>query len=726
MDIKELSVFFPLVNEEGNVSETVERAIKVLEKLKLKYEILLINDGSKDRTGQIIDELASKNPKIRVIHHAQNLGYGEALKSGFYNAKYETIVYTDGDGQFDFSEVTKFLESIKENDLVIGYRIKRQDPFFRILFKKGWSLSLFTMFGLTLKDVDCGFKMTKRAVLEKIPHLESQRGAMINAELAIKAKKFGFKVGQVGVNHYPRLKGIPTGASLNVIIRSFVDLFRLWWKLKDQKWLFIGLLFILLLAAFLRFYKIDQYMTFLGDEGRDALIMKKMLTGDIPFIGPPMSVGNIYLGPLYYYMIFIPMALFGLNPVSSVAMNALIGVLTVMMVYYLAKVWFSRVSALTAAFLYSISTVAITYSRSSWNPNPLPFFSTIVIFSLYKLHQSSNFKWLVLTGISLGAALQMHYLGLILAPIIIIALFFEFITKRDQLKNIVSGIALGIFSFLLVMSPLIAFDLKHDFLNLRAILAIFGEGEAVAFNLLSNLEKIPSIFGYNLIGRYIAGENIFLEIILASLIIYVLGANLIKWYFKKIENYPSFLLTIWIVVGCLVLSFVKHETYDHYLNFVNPAPFLAVGAAAALITGSYSRKWILRTLFGFLILILTILNLQKNPLNFPPNNQLQKTQGIAKFVLEKTEGKAFNFALLSENNYDSAYQFYLEEYGYQPKVLPFEKTAQLFVVCEDPICNPIYSPKHEIAAFGWVKIEEMWEYKGVKIYKLIHNPDQPK
>ena len=723
MKTKQLSVFFPLYNEEGNVKTNVQKALKVLDELKLKYEILLVNDGSTDNTAQIIDEIVNQNPNIKAIHHKTNLGYGEALRSGFYSAKYDTIVYTDGDGQFDFSEVTKFLNNIEENDVVMGYRIKRQDPIFRILFKQGWKLSLFSFFGLTLKDIDCGFKMVKKKVLEKIPKLESTRGAMINAEIVIKAKKAGFKIGQVGVNHYPRLSGKPTGASLRVIVKSYLDLFRLWWKLKDQKILFILLVLIILLAAFLRFYRIAEYMTFLGDEGRDALIMKKMLTGDLPLIGPPMSIGNIYLGPLYYYMMFVPMAIFNLNPVSAVAMNSLIGVLTVTAVYYLGKVWFGRVAGLIAAFFYTISPVTITYSRTSWNPNPLPFFSSLVILSLYKIHQSGNFRWLVLTGIFLGSAAQMHYLGLVLFPIIAFVCFFEFISQKEKRKNVLSGTIFGVIAFLLVMSPLIVFDLKHDFLNFKAATSMFNKGEALGFSIFSNLERIPAIFGHNLIGRYMAGQNIFLEIILSFVVIYTLGINFFKWYFKKTENYPYFLLVIWITFGCFVLSFVKHDIYDHYLNFLNPVPFLAIGA---FIATSYQRKWFRITLlFGF-ILVIAVFNLQKNPLLFPPNHQLQRTQDVARFIIEKAEGKVFNFALLSKNNYDAAYQFYLEEYGSKPKVVPFEKTEQLLVVCEDVVCNPVNNSKHEIAAFGWVLIDKEWEFKGVKIYKLTHNPEEKK
>src|SRR3989344_5963427 len=134
MKVKSLSVFFPTYNEEGNVEATVGKAVRVLEDLRLEYEIIIVNDGSKDRTRQVAEKLADKNPKIRIINHPKNLGYGEALKSGFYNTRFETVVYTDGDGQFDFSEVKKFLEKIEDNDLIVGFRIKRQDSLIRKFF----------------------------------------------------------------------------------------------------------------------------------------------------------------------------------------------------------------------------------------------------------------------------------------------------------------------------------------------------------------------------------------------------------------------------------------------------------------------------------------------------------------------------------------------------------------------------------------------------------------
>lgn len=234
MIVDSLSIFFPAYNEEGNIVLTVKKAEKVLENLKIKnWEIIIVNDGSSDKTGEKAEILAKEDKNIRVINQP-NGGYGMALRSGYYHAKYPYIVYTDSDGQFDFSEVTKFIEKIDEADLVIGYRIKRSDPFIRLIFAKGWAISLYVFFGFWLKDVDCGFKMINKKVLEKIPPLESTRGGMINAELVIKARNAGFNIAQVGVNHYPRLAGKPTGASLKVIVRSFLDLFKLWWK---TKWL---------------------------------------------------------------------------------------------------------------------------------------------------------------------------------------------------------------------------------------------------------------------------------------------------------------------------------------------------------------------------------------------------------------------------------------------------------------------------------------------------------
>lgn len=234
MKIKSLSVFFPAYNEEKNIKSTTEDALKVLKNLKLdKYEVIIVDDGSKDKTGVIADELAKKYKEVRVIHQ-KNGGYGEALKTGFYNSKYALITTIDSDGQFDFSEVTKLLKKLEELDAggVVGYRITRKDSFIRKLNGWGWTNLTNLLLGIGVKDVDCSFKLVKKEVIDKIPKLESTRGGMISPELWAKVKRAGYKIGEVPVRHYSRKEGEQTGANYLVILKSFIDLFKLWWKIR--------------------------------------------------------------------------------------------------------------------------------------------------------------------------------------------------------------------------------------------------------------------------------------------------------------------------------------------------------------------------------------------------------------------------------------------------------------------------------------------------------------
>lgn len=232
--ISELSVFFPTYNEEENIENTVIKARETLQKIAGSWEIIIVNDGSKDNTGKVAGSLWGKDKRIRVVSHDSNRGYGASLKSGFYNSQYSWIVFTDADGQFDFSEIDKFIGKQRETnaDLVIGYYLARQVPFYRKVNTFLWESVVFLLFGLKVRDIDCGFKLISKKVIDKIPRLESERGAFISSELLIKANRLGFKIVELGVHHYPRKAGKGTGAKLNVIIKSFVDLFRLWQKLK--------------------------------------------------------------------------------------------------------------------------------------------------------------------------------------------------------------------------------------------------------------------------------------------------------------------------------------------------------------------------------------------------------------------------------------------------------------------------------------------------------------
>lgn len=231
--IKEISVFLPVFNEEKNLGQTVSRVLETLKSTFSDWELIVVDDGSKDLSRQVAQKLADTDPKIKIINHPENRGYGAAFRSGAYSASKAWIAFTDSDGQFDFSEIKDFLVVQEKTgaDLVVGFYRYRQVPLYRKINTFFWESVVRLLFGLRVRDIDCGFKLFSKRVLETIDPLESERGAFISTEFLVKAKRKGFKIVEVGVSHYPRHAGQGTGANLDVVVKSFIDLFRLWKKL---------------------------------------------------------------------------------------------------------------------------------------------------------------------------------------------------------------------------------------------------------------------------------------------------------------------------------------------------------------------------------------------------------------------------------------------------------------------------------------------------------------
>jgi len=217
-----LSVFFPCYNEEANVERTTLAALATCQAMTDDFEIIIVNDGSKDRTGELADKLAAEHEPVRAVHNRRNRGYGGALQTGFRNATKEWVFYTDGDGQFDFKEMFKLLPVLDGHDIVSGFRIDRSDPLVRRINGWGWTLLCNMLLGTKLRDIDCAFKLFPRKLFDEIT-MRSE-GALIDAEILAKASHRGYRIGQVGIHHYPRKAGQQTGANLLVIIRAFKEL----------------------------------------------------------------------------------------------------------------------------------------------------------------------------------------------------------------------------------------------------------------------------------------------------------------------------------------------------------------------------------------------------------------------------------------------------------------------------------------------------------------------
>ena len=232
--VSHLSYFFPAHNEEANLEGLVLEALETLPRIADTFEIIAVNDGSKDRTREIADRLAAEHPGVvRAIHHERNRGYGGALRSGFEASRFDLLCFTDGDRQFrvaDLARLTARMAEPDRPDVVAGYRIKRADPFIRIAYARTYKLANRIFFGLRVRDVDCACKLFTRASLDGV-RVESG-GAFFSAELLIKTRNLGRSIVEVGIPHYPRTAGSPTGAKPAVIARAVKD----FWALRLRLW----------------------------------------------------------------------------------------------------------------------------------------------------------------------------------------------------------------------------------------------------------------------------------------------------------------------------------------------------------------------------------------------------------------------------------------------------------------------------------------------------------
>ena len=225
-----LSVFFPAYNDSGTIASMVIRAVQAASALTPDYEVIIVNDGSADATAQIADELARTYPNVRVVHYAKNCGYGGALQTGFRSATKDLIFYTDGDAQYDPAEMELLWHQMKAGvDLVNGYKISRSDPLHRIVIGRIYHHIVSTLFGLTVRDVDCDFRLMRRSIFERI-QLEKTSG-VICLEMMKKIHDAGFRIVEVPVHHYHRAFGKSQFFNGRRIVKTAIDVMRLWFAL---------------------------------------------------------------------------------------------------------------------------------------------------------------------------------------------------------------------------------------------------------------------------------------------------------------------------------------------------------------------------------------------------------------------------------------------------------------------------------------------------------------
>jgi 4-amino-4-deoxy-L-arabinose transferase-like glycosyltransferase len=484
-----------------------------------------------------------------------------------------------------------------------------------------------------------------------------------------------------------------------------------------RRWWIIPLIIILGVAAYLRLYMISGYMTFLGDEGRDVLVVMHMIVGHkFTLLGPTASVGGFFLGPVYYYFMLPFLWAWKLNPVGPAIMVALFGIATVCLVFKVGKEFVSPFAGLVAASLYALSPLTIAYSRSSWNPNLVPFFSLLLIYLIYK--QKYFFA-----GIVLGIGLQLHYLFLFM--FVVVGLWI--VITREWKK--IAFIFLG---FLVGYSPFLAFEIRHNFPNTQSIIRFVtaGKDTGIAPGFFTTVDEVVfRLFG-RLLYRLPDGA------LFKSLPVWQVSS----WFIgTRTTIYISFvflvllaarrilfaqLLLVWFSTVIFLFGFYQKAIYDYYFGILFAFPFLAVGLLLFTVWKMKYGKIVALLAWGLLLYF----NWQGRPFLYPPNNQLAQARLIAETVLAKTNGKPFNFALITGSNSDHTYRYFFEIAHRTPVTIENNQvdpkrttvTDQLIVICELSDCKPLGHPLWEIAGFGRAEIAGVWDVPFVKIFRLVH------
>lgn len=223
----------PAHNEAENIEAVVERALDVLPAFFDEFEIIVVDDGSKDATGSIVDRLAAQDPRVRAIHHVKNRGYGGALTSGFEASNGDYVMFMDSDRQFDIIDIERLYPFIDSHEIVAGFRMLRQDELHRRVFAEIFNLVVRVLFGVHLRDIDCAFKVFDGDLIRSLDL--SSPGALINTEIQAKARRQGASIQQVGVRHFPRIAGEATGGNPRVIARAMKETIVLWWAMRSYQ-----------------------------------------------------------------------------------------------------------------------------------------------------------------------------------------------------------------------------------------------------------------------------------------------------------------------------------------------------------------------------------------------------------------------------------------------------------------------------------------------------------
>lgn len=468
---------------------------------------------------------------------------------------------------------------------------------------------------------------------------------------------------------------------------------------------------IFLLASFLRLYNLKGTLEFLGDQGRDALIVSKIFKElDLVFIGPTTSVGNMYLGPLYYYFMLPFLWLSYPSPLGPAYGVAILAIITLFLMYFLGKKMFSPQIALISSFFYAFANTIIRYSRFSWNPNPAPLFTLLLFYCLYRVQKNAKY-WLGVF-VCLAVLFQLHYLTL-LAGVSAGLVGLVYLLQKKLNQEHWRFIAIGLTVFLLTFTPLVLFDIKHNFLNVNAFKNLFAKEKIFTANSNPQLNKIFRVV-HNTEGRamhilfeYMIGKDRQLNQVLVFLFIALLLIVAYQQQKKTKELLPVSILSIFLMVGVFGTALYQYSIADHYISYLFPITALTYGLVFDTLIKKSRVSYIF--LLAFTLFFFTFNQPQEffKATDWTIDNMNEVSQTIAKRAKEFNQ---YSIILLGPSNdlHGQNYRYFLSTTNHP--AIEFEQTAladAVFVIDEfkqgfEPSTSPIY----EISTFPSKEIVE--------------------
>ena len=419
-------------------------------------------------------------------------------------------------------------------------------------------------------------------------------------------------------------------------------------------------------------------MEFLGDQGRDVIIIKDFWqNGNLFFIGPQTSTGNMYLGPWFYYLIAPSLLVSNFSPVGPAIFIALLNILTIYMLYFIGNKWFSKSTGLISAFLFAISPVVIKYSNFIWNPNIMPLFSLLFVYFFFESFNSKKFHYFIYASLSFVMVINSHYLGLALLPFIGIFWIYSLIiylkNKSKHLKPFLVNTLLAFIIFIVSLTPQILFDIKHNGQNIKAFTTFFTQRETTVN--LKAYKAIPIIpyLSDQINTRLIAGKNETIGFIVTILV----GIGILFLIIKhKKQKFNFWVILSWYLSGIIALALYKQHIYDHYFAFLFPVVFLLV----AYFINRFK-------IIGIPILVLiTIFSFIENPLRFHPNQQLQHSFNLANAINQNLDSDdKFNITMLaSYNDFRAQAPRYFIDSNNLLSQEEYSSAKVLYIILDDP------------------------------------------